>query len=117
MNMIYDILSVLKNGDYLMSSEIEFTLIPGDKKGWKVKLYALSTCGHCHRVMEFLKEHSIEFSYVFVDNVDRNIVKKLRADLQEKFGRVVSYPFIVVDDEKCLQGFIEDKYREMFNIE
>ena len=115
--MIFDILSVLKNGDNLMLSELEFTHIPGKKKDWKVRLYALSTCGHCHRVMEFLKEHSIEFSYVYVDYVDRKIIKKLRADLKEKFGRVVSYPFLVIDDERFLQGFIEAKYREIFNIE
>ncbi|MFX1465703.1 MAG: glutaredoxin family protein [Promethearchaeota archaeon] len=99
-----------------MSSEIEFTRVPGEKKSWNLKLYALSTCGHCHRVMEFLKDHSIEFEYVYVDNVDREIIKKLRADLKEKFGRVVSYPFLVVDDEKFLLGFIEAKYKEMFNV-
>ncbi|MCK5587552.1 MAG: glutaredoxin family protein [Candidatus Lokiarchaeota archaeon] len=96
---------------------IEFTHIQGNKKDWKVRLYALSTCGHCHRVMGFLKEHSIEFSYVYVDYLDRKIIKKLRAHLKEKFGRVVSYPFLVVDDERFLQGFIEAKFREMFNIE
>lgn len=100
-----------------MSSKIEFTRVPGEKKIWNLKLYALSTCAHCHRVMSFLKEHFIEYSYVFVDYLDRKIVKKLRADLQEKFGRVVSYPFLVVDDKRYIQGFIEAKYREMFNIE
>jgi len=100
-----------------MSSVIEFIHVPGENESWKVRLYALSTCGHCHRVMEFLKEHSIEFSYVYVDYLDRKIINKLREDLKEKFGRVVSYPFLVVDDEKFLQGFIEAKYNEMFNIE
>ena len=100
-----------------MSSEIEFTRVPGENKSWNIKLYALSTCAHCHRVMSYLKEHFIEFSYVFVDYLDRKIVKKLRADLQEKFGRVISYPFLVVDDERYIQGFIEAKYNEMFNIE
>jgi len=65
---------------------IEFTHIPGDKKDWKVRLYALSTCGHCHRVIEFLKEHSIEFSYVYVDNVDREIMKNLRKNLTYAAG-------------------------------
>ncbi len=100
-----------------MSSEIEFTRVPGENKSWKLKLYALSTCAHCHRVMSFLKDHSIEFEYVYVDYIDREIIKKLRADLHEKFGRVVSYPFLIVDDERYIQGFIEAKYNEMFNIE
>jgi glutaredoxin-like protein NrdH len=99
-----------------MSSEIEFTRVLGENKSWKIKLYALSTCAHCHRVMNFLKDHSIEFEYVYVDYIDREIIKKLREDLKEKFGRVVSYPFLVVDDEKYLQGFIEAKYKAMFNI-
>ncbi len=100
-----------------MPYEIEFNRVLGKNKTWKIKLYALSTCAHCHHVMSYLKEHFIEYSYVFVDSLDRKIVKKLRADLQEKFGRVVSYPFLVVDDKKYIQGFIEAKYREMFNIE
>lgn len=100
-----------------MSTEVEFTQVQGKNKSWKIKLYALSTCAHCHRVMSFLKDHSIEFEYVYVDYVNREIIKKLRTDLKEKFGRVVSYPFLVVDNEKFLQGFIESQYREMFNIE
>jgi len=95
---------------------IEFTHIPGDKKDWKVRLYALSTCGHCHRVIEFLKEHSIEFSYVYVDNVDREIMKNLRKNLKEKFGRVVSYPFLVVNDTEYVLGFVEEKLKELFDI-
>lgn len=100
-----------------MSSEIEFINVPGEKKDWKIRLYALSTCGHCHRSMKFLKENSIEFEYAYIDFIDRKILKKLRADLKQKFGRVVSYPFLVVDDRRYIQGFIEAKYREMFNIE
>lgn len=95
---------------------IEFTHIPGDKKDWKVRLYALSTCGHCHRVIEFLKEHSIEFSYVYVDNVDREIMKNRRKNLKEKFGRVVSYPFLVVNDTEYVLGFVEEKLKELFDI-
>jgi len=66
--------------------------------------------------MNFLKDHSIEFEYVYVDYLDRKIVKKLRTDLKEKFGRVVSYPFLVVDNEKFIQGFIESKYKQMFKL-
>jgi glutaredoxin-like protein NrdH len=99
-----------------MSSEIKFTLIPGENKSWKIKLYALSTCAHCHRVMSFLKDRSIEFEYVYVDYIRREIVKKLRNDVKEKFGRVLSYPFLVIDNEKYLQGFIESKYKQIFEL-
>ncbi|MHA2062033.1 MAG: glutaredoxin family protein [Candidatus Sifarchaeia archaeon] len=99
-----------------MPYQIEFTRVPGENKSWKIKLYALSTCAHCHRVMSFLKDHSIEFEFVYVDYIDREIVKKLRTDLKEKFGRVVSYPFLVVDNEKFIQGFIESKYKQMFKL-
>ena len=97
-----------------MSSEIKFSRSPGENKSWEIKLYALSTCAHCHRVMNFLKDRSIEFEYVFVDHINREIVKKLRNDVTEKFGRVLSYPFLVIDNEKYLQGFIEAKYKQMF---
>ena len=67
-----------------MSSEIKFSKIPGSNKSWKIKLYALSTCAHCHRVMSFLKDRSIEFEYVYMDHIKREIVKQLRGEADQR---------------------------------
>ena len=97
-------------------SEIEFTRELGENKSWKVKLYVLSRGGFGRRALEFLRANSIEFEYVYVDELEENIANELRENLKRKFGRHVSYPFLIVDDKKCLIGFDEDEYRAVFGL-
>jgi arsenate reductase-like glutaredoxin family protein len=97
---------------------IEFNHVPGNNKNHKVKLYALSTCSFCKRALAFLRENSIDFSYVFVDQLEKKVVGDLRDELKKKSGRRhIAYPFLIEDDEKFLVGFIEEKYKAFFNIE
>ncbi|MFX1520541.1 MAG: glutaredoxin family protein [Promethearchaeota archaeon] len=99
-----------------MSSEVEFIHESGINRSHKAIIYVLSTCGFCHRALTFLRDHSIEFNYVYVDKLERKIVGDLREELKEKFGRRVSYPFLVVDDEKFLVGFNEEDYKKLFEL-
>ena len=43
------------------------TKVPGENKGHKVTLYALSTCGWCKKTKKFLDELGVEYEYVYVD--------------------------------------------------
>jgi small GTP-binding protein len=97
-------------------SDIEFTLEPGENKDWKIKLYVLSRGGFGLRALKFLKNQSIEFEYVFVDELDEKVANELRGILKEKYGRHVSYPFLIIDDKKCLVGFDETEYAAVFGI-
>ena len=98
-------------------TEIEFIHVSGNNKSHQVTLYALSTCGFCKRAIAFLKENSIDFKYVFVDQLEKKAVGDLRDELKEKSGRRhVAYPFLISDDEKFLGGFNEEKYKEFFDI-
>lgn len=100
-----------------MSSEIEFKFAPGENKSRKVTLYALSTCGFCKRAIAFLRANSIEFKYIFVDQLEKKVVGDLREELKKKSGsRHVAYPFLIIDDDKFLVGFNEEKYKELFDI-
>ena len=76
----------------------------------------LSRGGFGRRALEFLRANSIEFEYVYVDELAENIANELREKLKEKFGRHVSYPFLIVDNKKCLVGFDEDEYRALFGL-
>jgi arsenate reductase-like glutaredoxin family protein len=97
---------------------INFIHVPGNNKSHKLKLYALSTCSFCKRALAFLRENSIDFRYVFVDQLEKKVVGDLREELKEKSGRRhLAYPFLIEDDEKILVGFTEEKYKAFFNIE
>jgi len=97
---------------------IEFIHVPGNNKIHNVILYALSTCVFCKQALNFLKENSIDFRYVFVDQLEKKVVGDLREELKKKSGRRhIAYPFLIEDDEKILVGFIEKKYKAFFNIE
>ncbi len=99
-----------------MSSEIKFTREPGDNKSFNVTLYAISTCGFCRSAIAFLKNNSIEFEYLYVDNLEKNVRKKLIEELKEKYMQRAVFPFLVVDDEKVEIGYKQSKYKKLFGI-
>lgn len=97
---------------------IDFIHVQGNNKSHNVKLYALSTCAFCKRALAFLRENSIDFRYVFVDQLEKKVVGELREELMKKSGNQhLAYPFLIEDDEKILVGFKEEKYKVFFNIE
>lgn len=84
--------------------------VDGNNKG-KVVLYALSTCGWCKKTKELLKELNVEFNYIYVDLLDG----QERSDIIEqvkKFNKQLSFPTLVIDDEKTIVGFNEEGIRE-----
>ncbi|MEJ2135474.1 MAG: glutaredoxin family protein [Desulfofustis sp.] len=84
-----------------------------DARG-KVKLYAVSTCTHCKALMEFLKEHQVEFSFVNVDELEgsarREMVKKVK-----ELNKRCTFPTLVVG-ERVIVGFKEEEVRETLRI-
>ncbi|MFX1520540.1 MAG: ferredoxin-thioredoxin reductase catalytic domain-containing protein [Promethearchaeota archaeon] len=100
-----------------MSKEIPYRYQPGEYKKYNLKLHVLSTCGHCTRTLKFLREHSIEFSYVYVDLLDLETLRYVRDELRKKFNQNrIQYPFLVIDEDRFLAGFEEEKYKELFGI-
>ncbi|HPS58347.1 MAG TPA: glutaredoxin family protein [Spirochaetota bacterium] len=89
---------------------INFTYEDGNRKPGEVKVYALSTCAFCKKALKFLRENSICFSYVYVDELDPEVKDKLKAWLREKYKEETGFPFLVIDDSTVLIGFNEEKY-------
>lgn len=84
--------------------------VDGDNKG-KVVLYALSTCGWCKKTKELLNELEVEFNYIYVDLLEGDE----RTDIIEqvkKFNKQLSFPTLVIDDEKTIVGFNKEGIRE-----
>ncbi len=98
-----------------MISGITFTFEEGSKDFGDLTLYALSTCGFCKQALAFLKDNSIRFKYVFVDELDHDIKQRLKGELKNKYRLSVSFPFLTIDDEKSLVGFYRPDWEKKFS--
>ncbi|HQO39707.1 MAG TPA: glutaredoxin family protein, partial [Spirochaetota bacterium] len=61
---------------------INFTYEEGKSKAGDVTVYALSTCAFCKKALKFLRENSISFRYVYVDELDYESREELKARLR-----------------------------------
>ncbi len=93
--------------------DIKFTPEAGIKYPGEIRVYALSTCAFCKKALKFLRDNSICFSYVFVDELDPQVKDEIKAGLHRKFGEDVGFPFLVIDDKTVIVGFSEDKYNNL----
>ncbi|MEJ5186087.1 MAG: glutaredoxin family protein [Candidatus Geothermincolales bacterium] len=86
--------------------------VDGEKKDKDLLLFALSTCGWCRRAREFLDGNGLSYEFVYVDLLEG----KARDEVMEEVARWnprKSFPTLVVDGEKVLAGFNEERYREL----
>ena len=89
----------------------EFTRVAGENVG-SVVLYALSTCVWCKKARNLLDELKIEYHYIYVDLLENDENTRIRDDIR-KWNPQCSFPTLVIDNEKCIVGFKEDKIREL----
>jgi len=79
-----------------------------------VKMYTLSTCGHCKSVKKFLTGCSIKFEF---QDVDLLTGEEQAAMLEEvkKFNPNCTFPTIIIGD-RVIVGFREDEIREALGL-
>ena len=80
----------------------------------QVKLYSLSTCGHCNSTKKLLKECDVDFTYVDVDSVSLEERAPLLEEIKELNERC-SFPTIVIG-ETVIVGYQEKKIKEALGI-
>ena len=88
--------------------------VDGENKG-KIMLYALSTCVWCKKVKDLLKNLGVEYSYIFVDPLDGEYKDKIMDEV-EKWNTRMSFPTLVIRDEKCIVGFKEDEIKNTIGV-
>jgi glutaredoxin-like protein NrdH len=88
--------------------------VEGKDKG-KIVLYTISTCPWCKRTKKLLKTLGVEYSYIDVDLLDHNEKKKIEDEVK-KWNPACNYPTMVINDKKCVVGFIEDEIKEALVI-
>ena len=88
--------------------------VKGKYKG-KIMLYALSTCVWCKKTKQLLDELNIEYSYIYVDQLEEDEKETVMEEIK-KWNPRCSFPTIVIKNKKCIVGFKEDEIREVVNI-
>ncbi|OGO32567.1 MAG: NrdH-redoxin [Chloroflexi bacterium RBG_16_56_11] len=85
--------------------------VAGNKKGRKVVLYALSTCGWCKKTKELLNVMSVEYDYTDVDLL-RGAEQEEAMKVVKKFNPECNFPTMVIDGKLCIVGFREEEIRK-----
>ena len=98
----------------LLEDQMEFTIESGEYSDQDLTIYALSTCGFCRKSMKFLRNNSIQFKYIYIDLIDFELKMELKKKLKEEFGKRVVYPYILVNKEKAMSGFIRENWEKEF---
>ncbi len=81
----------------------------------RVTLYALSTCGWCKKTKRFLEDHHIEYDLKDVDLLEGAIKEQVKEEVV-RHNPKCSYPTLVVDGEKVVVGYNEEKLREILGL-
>jgi glutaredoxin-like protein NrdH len=80
----------------------------------KVKLYALSTCGHCRNLKRFLDDNAVVYEVEDVDLCGAERKQEIIAEIKDVNPRM-GFPTLFVDD-KVIVGFREDEVREALGL-
>jgi len=86
--------------------------VRGLNRKHKVLIYTISTCAWCKRTKKFLSEMGAEYEYIDVDLCSKEDQEKIRDEIK-KIGGSLVYPTMIIDDKILIEGFLEDKIREL----
>lgn len=92
-------------------AEMKFTHRQGKDCG-KIIFFAISTCIWCKKTKKLLDSHNIAYDYIDVDLAPREVRQQVKAEMK-KWGDEVRYPFIIVNDERCIKGYKEEEIKEL----
>ena len=73
-------------------------------------LYALSTCGWCHKTKKLLDDLGVAYDYEYVDLL-KGKEKDDTIEIVKKWNPRCTYPTLVINNQ-CVVGFDEGKILE-----
>ena len=89
-----------------------FSRVDGDRSDSRLQLISLSTCGFCKSAKKFLDENGFSYEFIDVDKIDAVMKKQIKDDYRDKFGRRITFPCLVIDEDDYLVGFIRHSWVE-----
>jgi glutaredoxin-like protein NrdH len=91
-------------------SQLKGGHITGKNKG-EVVMYGLSTCVWCKKTRQLLTDLGVDFDYLYVDllsgNEEESAIKEVK-----RFNPSVSFPTIIINNERAILGFDEQAIRK-----
>jgi glutaredoxin-like protein NrdH len=84
--------------------------VEGQNKG-KLVLFALSTCGWCKKTRALIEDLDADYEYVYVDLLKGEEREEV-VNMVKKWNPQLSFPTLVVNDDKTIVGFKEEEIRE-----
>jgi glutaredoxin len=88
--------------------------VDGKVKG-KVLIYTLSTCGWCKKTKAYLKKHHIAYDYIEVDLLEGDERDTVLIEIR-KWNPRSSFPTMVIDDNRCIAGYDEEKMKKELEL-
>jgi len=79
-----------------------------------VKLFSLSTCGHCTSTKKLLSDCTVHYDFVDVDLLEGEERQAILDDVK-KFNPRCSFPTIIIG-EIVIVGYKEDEIREALGL-
>jgi len=79
-----------------------------------VKVYSLSTCGHCKQAKKFLGDCEIKYEFVDVDQLQGEERAAILQDVKN-FNPRCSFPTIIIGD-KVIVGYKEAEIKEALGL-
>ncbi len=88
---------------------MELIHVDGEDAG-KITLYALSTCGHCKRIRQFLNELGVAYDFIEVDLLSGEAFDEAYG-LVKKYNPRGSFPTLVIGSEETV--IVGDRLEEI----
>jgi len=85
--------------------------VDGKDRG-HIVIYALSTCPWCRKTKRLFGELGVAYAYVDVDLLEGDERRAAIAEMT-RWNEARSFPTVVINDERCIIGFDEEKIREV----
>ena len=79
-----------------------------------VKLFSLSTCGHCKSTKKLLSDCTVHYDFVDVDLLEGEERKAILEDVK-KFNPRCSFPTIIIGDI-VIVGYREEEIKEALGL-
>jgi len=79
-----------------------------------VKIFSLSTCGHCKSTKKLLNDCTVQYDFVDVDLLEGEERKAILEDVK-KFNPRCSFPTIIIGDI-VIVGYKENEIKEALGL-